>query len=44
MTLQPPTPAPDDPRLKGHATDYQASHGGHYPPVQKPVSGTPKEK
>ena len=42
MTLTPPNPAPDDPRLKGHETTYQASRGGHYPPAPKPVPGTPK--
>ncbi|MGQ5576059.1 hypothetical protein [Streptomyces sp. ECR3.8] len=25
---------PDDPRLKGHETTYQASRGGHFPPNQ----------
>jgi hypothetical protein len=44
MTLKPPTPEPDDPRLKGHETTYQASRGGWYPAPDKPVPGTPKEK
>jgi hypothetical protein len=26
-----------------HATTYQASRGGHFPPAQKPVPGTPKK-
>lgn len=33
---------PDDPRLKGHETVYQASRGGHFPPPDKPVPGQPK--
>lgn len=33
---------PDDPRLKGHETTYQASRGGWFKPVEKPVPGTPK--
>ena len=36
MPLQQPQPAPDDPRLAGHETTYQASRGGHYPPPNKP--------
>lgn len=44
MTLQQPTPAPDDPRLKGHETTYQSSKGGWFPPVPKPVPGTSKER
>ena len=44
MVLRPPTPAPDDPRLKGHETTYQASRGGYFPPPAKPVPGTPKGK
>lgn len=44
MTLKQPTPAPDDPRLKGHETDYQGSRGGYFPPVPKPVPGTPKKE
>ena len=35
---------PDDPRLQGHETTYQASRGGHFPPAQKPVPGTPKPR
>jgi hypothetical protein len=35
---------PDDPRLAGHETVYQASRGGHYPAPDKPVPGTPKKK
>lgn len=31
MTLQQPTPAPDDPRLTAHATVYDIERGGHYP-------------
>lgn len=37
-------PAPDDPRLSGHETDYKASRGGWVKPESKPVPGTPKEK
>ena len=44
MALRQPTPAPDDPRLKGHETTYQASRGGYFPPTPQPVPGTPKEK
>ncbi|MGV9755418.1 hypothetical protein ACWDUC_06220 [Streptomyces tricolor] len=36
-------PAPDDPRLKGHETTYQASRGGWYPVKDKPVPGKPKK-
>lgn len=39
MTLKPPDPKPDDPRLKGHETTWQASRGGWFP--KPPV---PKEK
>ncbi|MYU24741.1 hypothetical protein [Streptomyces sp. SID8352] len=35
-------PAPDDPRLKGHETTYQASRGGWHKPPQQPTPGTPK--
>lgn len=35
-------PRPDDPRLKGHETTYQASRGGHFPTGNKPVPGQPK--
>lgn len=28
MALKQPRPEPDDPRLKGHETTYQASRGG----------------
>lgn len=44
MTLKQPTPAPDDPRLKGHETDYAASRGGWVKTDPKPVPGTPKGK
>ncbi|MFD6968366.1 hypothetical protein [Streptomyces sp. NPDC059949] len=27
-----------------HATDYQASRGGHYPSTPKPVPGAPKAR
>ncbi|ODA69530.1 hypothetical protein [Streptomyces sp. AVP053U2] len=33
----------DDPRLKGHETDYQGSRGGWLKPEKKPVPGTPKK-
>jgi hypothetical protein len=36
MTLKQPTPAPDDPRLKGHETDYSASRGGWVKPTPVP--------
>jgi hypothetical protein len=32
-----------DPRLEGHETTYQASRGGHFPPPQQPVPGTPQQ-
>lgn len=32
MTLAPPDPHPDDPRLTGHDTDYDQQRGGWYPP------------
>lgn len=41
MTLKQPNPDLADKRFE---TVYQASRGGHYPPVPKPVPGTPKEK
>ncbi|MDI9885327.1 hypothetical protein QMZ92_13215 [Streptomyces sp. HNM0645] len=44
MTLKQPDPKPGDPRLRGHETVYQPSRGGHYPPPQKPVPGTPKNR
>jgi len=44
MALRQPKPKPDDPRLKGHETDYSASRGGWIKPTPKPVPGTPKEK
>lgn len=45
MTLKQPTPAPDDPRLKGHETTYQASRGGWFPrPVQSTEDTKKKEK
>lgn len=37
-------PEPDDPRLDGHATTYQASRGGWHKPVEKPTPGKPKEQ
>lgn len=33
MTLTPPAPEPDDPRLAGHGTDYDPERGGWYPPT-----------
>lgn len=44
MALKQPNPAPDDPRLKGHETIYQAGRGGWHKAPAKPVPGTPKEK
>lgn len=44
MTLKQPTPAPDDPRLKGHETDYSSLRGGWVKPADKPTPGTPKGK
>jgi hypothetical protein len=35
---------PDDPRLKGHETDYRGSRGGWLKAEKKPVPGTPKPK
>ncbi|MDX2616129.1 hypothetical protein [Streptomyces stelliscabiei] len=35
---------PDDPRLQGHETTYQASRGGWFPAEDKPVPGTPQEE
>jgi hypothetical protein len=43
MALRQPTPAPDDPRLKGHETVYSSSRGGWVKPTPKPVPGTPKK-
>ncbi|CAL9302903.1 hypothetical protein [Streptomyces sp. SudanB91_2054] len=44
MALGFPKPIkPDDPRLKGHVTTYQASRGGSFPPENKPTPGTPKK-
>lgn len=43
MALKQPTPAPDDPRLKGHETTYSASRGGWTKPADKPTPGTPKK-
>lgn len=37
-------PEPDDPRLQGHETTYQASRGGWFPTPDKPVPGTPQEE
>ncbi|WP_326780417.1 hypothetical protein OG481_09735 [Streptomyces longwoodensis] len=33
----------DDPRLRGHETDYSASRGGWVKREQKPVPGKPKD-
>lgn len=44
MALKQPTPAPDDPRLKGHETDYSSSRGGWVRPAEKPTPGTPKKR
>jgi hypothetical protein len=30
--------------LEPHVTTYQASRGGSFPPVKKPVPGTPKKQ
>ncbi|MBE1599712.1 hypothetical protein [Streptomyces stelliscabiei] len=35
---------PDDPRLQGHETVYQASRGGYFPPVPKPVAGAGQDE
>ncbi|MFJ2719010.1 hypothetical protein [Streptomyces sp. NPDC087437] len=44
MALGFPKPIPaDDPRLKGHETDYQASRGGWVKQEEKPVPGTPQK-
>lgn len=43
MALRQPKPAPDDPRLKGHETDYSSSRGAWVKPADKPVAGTPKK-
>lgn len=44
MTLKRPDWAPkDDPRLKGHETDYSSSRGGWIKTPAKPVPGTPKK-
>lgn len=37
-------PAPDDPRLSGHESDYKASQGWWGKSAPKPVPGTPKEE
>lgn len=44
MALKQPTPAPDDPRLKGHETDYSSSRGGWVRPAEKATPGTPKKR
>lgn len=44
MIKKPSWIKPDDPRLKGHETTYQASRGGWFKQKPKPVPGTPKEK
>lgn len=36
-------PEPDDPRLEGYETTYQASRGGWFKAEEKPVPGTAKE-
>jgi hypothetical protein len=38
------TPAPDDPRLKGHETTYQASRGGWFKPADKPTPNAPTQQ
>ncbi|MEX3206062.1 hypothetical protein [Streptomyces acidiscabies] len=45
MALGFPEPIkPDDPRLQGHETTYQASRGGHFPtPPQPTPEPTPTE-
>lgn len=40
VTLKQPDPAKADKRFE---TVYQGSRGGYFPPVPKPVPGTPKE-
>lgn len=35
---------PDDPRLKGHETDYQGSRGGWLKPAKKTTPAKPKKK
>ncbi|MFI2761377.1 hypothetical protein ACH5A3_21285 [Streptomyces echinatus] len=37
-------PEPNDPRLQGHETVYQASRGGHFPQEERPVPGKPKDQ
>ncbi|WP_208880007.1 hypothetical protein [Streptomyces sp. PBH53] len=37
-------PTPDDPRLKGHGSDYSGSQGWWVKRPPKPVPGTPKKK
>jgi len=45
MALGFPKPIkPDDPRLKGHETTYQASRGGWVKKTDKPAPGTKKGK
>jgi hypothetical protein len=34
---------PDDERLDGYETTYQASRGGYFPEADKPIPGTPQE-
>lgn len=36
-------PGPDDPRLKGHETTYQAARGGWLRTKDKPVPGAAKK-
>jgi hypothetical protein len=38
------TPKPDDPRLQGHETTYQASRGGWLKPAKKTAPAKPKKK
>jgi len=35
---------PDDDRLQGHGTTYQASRGGWFKPENKPKPGTPQDQ
>lgn len=35
---------PDDPRLAGHKTTYQASRGGWYPPSPQQQDGEERRK
>lgn len=45
MALGFPAPIkPDDERLQGHETTYQASRGGHFPAEDKPTPGAPQDQ